>query len=138
MARKRLVGSARALAAGVLLASVLGGTAAAQTPLTATLSGNGSGMANVTPDEEAGTVCYELTVTLDPPASAAHIHRGAEGVSGPVVVPFETPSTGTALGCAKGVDIALIGEILDNPSDFYVNVHNSAFPGGAIRGQLTE
>ena len=128
----------RALAASLALSGVLVGTAFAQTPLHATLSGpgNGNGTASVTLDPGAGTVCYDLTVTLDPPASAAHIHRGEAGANGPVVVPFETPSTGSASGCAEGVDAALISDIMANPSGFYVNVHNSAFPGGAIRGQL--
>ncbi|HUF02221.1 MAG TPA: CHRD domain-containing protein [Gaiellaceae bacterium] len=31
---------------------------------------------------------------------------------------------------------ALAQEILANPSEFYVNVHNADYPGGAIRGQL--
>jgi hypothetical protein len=128
----------RALAASLALSGALVGTAFAQTPLSATLSGpgNGDGMASVTLDPGASTVCYEVTVTLDPPASAAHIHRGEAGANGPVVVPFETPSTGSASGCAEGVDAALISDIMANPAAFYVNIHNSAFPGGAIRGQL--
>ena len=45
-----------------------------------------------------------------------------------MVVPFETPATGSASGCAQGVDAALISDIMANPAGFYVNVHNSAFP----------
>ncbi len=130
----------RALAASLLLSGALVGTAFAQTPLSATLSGpgNGNGTASVTVDPGASTVCYELTVTLDPPASAAHIHRGEAGANGPVVVPFETPASGSSSGCVEGVDAALASDILANPAGFYVNVHNSAFPGGAIRGQLSQ
>jgi hypothetical protein len=138
MTRKLATSGPRALAASLLLSGALVGTAFAQGALTTELSGqgNGNGMASVMLDPGASTVCYEITVTLDPPASAAHIHRGEAGANGPVVVPFETPSTGSASGCAQGVDGALISDIMGNPAGFYVNVHNSAFPGGAIRGQL--
>jgi len=30
----------------------------------------------------------------------------------------------------------LAAAIVANPSDYYVNVHTPAYPGGAIRGQL--
>ena len=69
---------------------------------------------DVTLDPAAGTVCYDLTVTLSPPAAAAHIHRGAADASGPVVVPFDAPTTGTH-GCAQGVDPALVAEIMGLP-----------------------
>ncbi len=128
--------------ATVLLAAGLGGAPAqaAETQWTITLSGPGagSGQATVTIDDERNAVCYDLTVTLNPPANAAHIHRGAAGASGPVVVPFDAPSGGSASGCREDVDPALVREILDNPAGFYVNVHNPQFPAGALRGQLAE
>ena len=125
-----------------------GSISANQAELMATLTGaaevpgpgspDGTGMARVFLDPGQGTVCYELTVALTPPAAAAHIHRGAADVSGPIVVPFDAPSSGSATGCREGVDAALVAEIAQTPADFYVNVHNPDFPAGAIRGQLGE
>jgi hypothetical protein len=71
------------------------------------------------------------------PAIAAHIHRGAASVAGPVVVPLQPPdSFGRSRSCTTGVDRALIKEILTEPYNFYVNVHTTDFPNGAMRGQL--
>jgi len=68
---------------------------------------------------------------LDP--ISAHIHRGAEGVAGPVLflishatnpMHFVSPP----LNAAQQVD-------LDN-GFYYVNIHTAAYPDGEIRGQL--
>ena len=87
--------------------------------------------------KEAGLVCYRLhaeNVTL--PTVAAHIHRGGAGTNGPVVVPFTAPGAdGNSSGCATAT-AALIDEIVGNPAGFYVNVHTTEHPAGAIRNQL--
>ena len=84
---------------------------------------------------EGTTVHYSIVTQNIGTASAAHIHRGAEGVpSGPVVIGFSAATlTG---GTVEGVSQDLINEIRANPGNFYVNVHTSAFPGGAVRGPL--
>jgi hypothetical protein len=46
--------------------------------------------------------------------------------------------SGHASGCVEGVTEDLIEEIGNNPEAFYVNLHNAAFPGGAIRGNLED
>jgi hypothetical protein len=70
----------------------------------------------------------------------AHIHAGATGVAGPVVVPlFTSPVPGNIFavsGLIRGVNKSLVRTIRHAPRGYYVNVHTTEFPGGAIRGQL--
>jgi CHRD domain len=94
-------------------------------------------------------VCFALAWTRIGPPIFAHIHQGAAGDIGPVVVPFfdvpepagsppaALPDTINAVaGCIGGQDPAVLRAIRRDPSAYYVNVHNAEFPGGAIRGQL--
>jgi hypothetical protein len=96
---------------------------------------DGSGQATITLNHGQGQVCWELTVENIGTATAAHIHKADAGDPGPVVVPLSAPAEGSSKGCA---DVAreLIKDILQDPDDYYVNVHNAEYPNGAIRGQL--
>jgi hypothetical protein len=74
---------------------------------------------------------------------AGHIHKAAVGVAGPIVVPlFVAPSAPTSLRHIKQSGTATPNagttgaDLCQDPSAFYVNYHTTAFPGGAIRGQL--
>jgi CHRD domain-containing protein len=70
---------------------------------------------------------------LTGPATAAHIHMGAKGVSGPVVVPLCGPCKTTVTGTAS-VSAAVLSAIKKGKA--YVNVHTAKYPAGEIRGQL--
>ncbi len=99
---------------------------------------DGTGTAAVTFDMTNGQVCYNISVqNIALPAAAGHIHRGAAGESGPVVVPFDVvpDASGNAASCVL-VEAALLQEIAGNPAGFYVNIHTSEFPDGAVRGQV--
>ena len=116
-------------------------TASLGTSFTLDLKGtsepNATGTAAIRIRKDAGLVCYRLraaNVTL--PTTGAHIHRGAAGTNGPVVVPLTAPGAdGNSSGCAATAP-ALIDEIIGNPAGFYVNVHTTEHPAGAIRAQL--
>jgi hypothetical protein len=100
---------------------------------------DGEGTAHITLNQGQGEVCFELNVSgITLPAAAAHIHVGASTTTGPVVVGLAAPDAdGNASGCVSA-DPELIKAIRQNPENYYVNVHNSDFPAGALRGQLSK
>lgn len=100
-------------------------------------------------DGDPTTLCYVLQVNriqLVPVGEgmAAHIHEGGPDENGPVVAALAGPEDGDAGDClTEGEEgkfptgeAGIVQRILNNPDDFYVNVHNPRFPEGAIRGQL--
>ena len=96
--------------------------------------GNGTVEIRVVPRQ--GSVCWNLYARAIGPATAAHIHRGPAGASGPPVLALTTPdANGRSQGCAI-VDPGLAREMGYAPQEFYVNVHTEAHPSGAIRGQM--
>ena len=137
-----LAATGPAVLAGALVFSA--GTALAATAsLTASLTGanevgggdtTATGSVTVTVNTTSGQVC--ATVKSDiVGAVAMHIHQGAAGVNGPVVVPLDATKINAGASCATAT-VALAGQIAANPAGFYFNVHTPTFPGGAIRGQL--
>jgi CHRD domain len=100
-----------------------------------------AGSASLTLNEGQGEVCFELSwAGIDGTVVAAHVHAGPVGVAGPVVVPLFTgvafQGTDSASGCVSGVSGELVKAIRHDPEGYYVNVHSTVFPAGAVRGQL--
>jgi CHRD domain len=121
-------------------------------PLSTTLTGatevpgpgdsNASGQATVWLNQGQGRVCFDLSwANVEGTVTMGHIHVGAAGASGGVVVPLFSGSyagTDSASGCVQEVEPSLIKAIRMDPSDYYVNLHSTEFPGGALRGQLSK
>jgi hypothetical protein len=133
---------APALAAGALILSSGAAFAAPQT-FTVVLAGSnevgggGSGLtgnATVTVDPSTGQVCAKVTSNVTG-AVAMHIHKGATGVNGAIVVPLDVKSINGASIC-KTATPALAAAIAANAAGYYLNIHTPANPAGAERGQL--
>jgi len=96
----------------------------------ASIRASGSFTATVTGTKMTWKLSFDH---LTGPATAAHVHAGAKGKAGPVIValcgPCKSPASGTAHISAS------ISKSLQS-GNTYVNVHTGKNPGGEIRGQV--
>lgn len=93
--------------------------------------GSGSGTIRVNAD---GTVSGSVTTT-GVQGTMAHIHQGAKGQNGPVIIPLtKSGDTYTVPASAKLNDAQMKAFKAGN---LYVNVHTARNKGGEVRGQLT-
>ena len=128
----------------------------APTPVTG-VEASGSGVATIdftlTRDSAGaitgGTANFRVDVTGFPATTAitaAHIHPGAAGVAGgvllsAVVAPGEVVLTNGAVTFSRlniAMTATIANQIMNNPPGFYFNVHTAANPGGVMRGQLVQ
>jgi hypothetical protein len=97
----------------------------------ASVSGSGSGTIRVNSD---GTVSGSVT-TSGVQGTMAHIHQGAKGQNGPVIIPLtKSGDTYTVPAGAKLNDAQMKAF---KEGGLYVNVHTAAHKGGEVRGQLS-
>jgi hypothetical protein len=89
------------------------------------------GTAIVDANPSTGAITYTVQVA-GMVGTMAHIHVGAAGVAGPIVVNLAGgPTVWTG---AATLTPTSVGDLL--AERLYVNVHSAAFPGGELRGQL--
>lgn len=67
--------------------------------------------------------------------TASHVHEGAAGVSGGVILPLSGDGAIWTLPSASNLTLAQVATY--QAGGLYGNVHSVAFPGGEIRGQFT-
>ncbi len=98
-----------------------------------TAAGQGNGVVRV--DRSSGEICVVITTHGTEPLSAGHIHEKTAGSQvGDVVVELVQVSDTKFKGCTVNPPVA--AGLLTMPSDYYLNVHNAPYPGGALRGDL--
>jgi len=106
-------------------------TGANEVPAVST-SAAGSGMVTINSDH---TVTAKIIAT-GMTATAAHIHQGAKGANGKVIVPF-TKTGDNEFSAPPGAKLTDEQYQAYKAGDLYVNVHSAAHPGGEIRAQLS-
>jgi len=94
----------------------------------------GTFTATVTRSGDSGTIAWKLTFgKLTGKAVAAHIHSGARGKAGPVIVPLCAPCKSGRTGRAT-VSAAVLSALESGRA--YVNVHTKKNAAGEIRAQI--
>jgi hypothetical protein len=120
---------------------------------------SGNGLATITFNltrDSAGAITAanaDFLVTLNgfpanTPVNLAHIHPGAAGVNGGALVSLGlvagdvvlASGTGnfTRTGITSNLDPARAQDIINNPANYYFNVHSASNPSGFARGQLVK
>jgi hypothetical protein len=130
---------------------------AQETPPITNAESSGSGTATIdfviTRDANsvitAAVVNFQVNMSGFPSTAVvniAHIHSGAVGVAGPILVntttnPGEVVLTNGAGNFTRNgitMSAATAQSIIDNPAAFYFNVHTTLNPGGVMRAQLVK
>jgi hypothetical protein len=93
-------------------------------------SGSGSGSLRLAED---GTLKGSVT-TKDVQGTMAHIHQGAKGRNGPVIVPLA--KNGDTYSVPEGRKLTPAQMEAWKAGNLYVNVHTAANKGGEVRGQI--
>jgi mono/diheme cytochrome c family protein len=100
--------------------------------VTTTASGTGVLALNPTTNQVSGFVKTSGITGI-----AAHVHEGAAGVNGGVIVPMAETSAGSGLWVVPAGSVLSAGQVVSfNAGNLYFNVHSAANGGGEIRSQI--
>ncbi len=101
---------------------------------------DGSAIGTITINDATGAISWSLTYANIAAPSDMHIHGPAApvGVAAGVFVGLGVVTTGGAGTLINSLTTSAANALAINtsPTNFYMNIHNAAFPGGAVRGQL--
>ena len=141
LGKRKLIAAMAAVAAATVLGAC---TSMGQMANTQTLTLSGAGEVPAVTTSASGTAA----VTINPDrsvvvkvnvtgmtATASHIHEGAAGTNGPVIVPF-TKTGDNAFASSDGAKLTESQYASYKAGNLYVNVHSAAHPGGEIRAQI--
>ena len=93
-------------------------------------TGSGSGSIRVAED---GSVSGSVSTT-GVQGTMAHIHQGAKGANGPVIVPLTKSGDTYTVPAGAKLNASQLAAL--KAGGLYVNVHSDKYKGGEVRGQL--
>jgi hypothetical protein len=96
-----------------------------------TTSATGTATVTINPDRSVAVKVNVSGMT----ATASHIHEGAPGTNGPVIVPF-TKTGDNTFASSEGAKLTESQYASDKAGNLYVNVHSAAHPIGEIRAPI--
>ena len=110
---------------------------------------DGRGVVKVKLRPETGEVCFSVAFHRSGTPNRGHIHIGDAGTNGGIAIPlFELagmPADARNDALERGflsdcvtADPTLVDTILNDPTGYYVNLHNARFPAGSMRCQLVD
>jgi hypothetical protein len=105
-------------------------------------AGNGSmagtGTGTFTIKQSQKLFCYNIKAKGLTGINGSHIHKGAAGVDGAVVIVLNAKKINKGgTPCVKA-SASVLADISMHPGNYYFNVHTAKYPAGAVRGQLTK
>ena len=97
---------------------------------------DGTASAQLSVSDRLDQICYDVNdIRNIGTITAAHIHRGAAGTEGPPVLPLDVANEGGFKGCTSAPE--WLQDAIENRfAGYYVNIHTTDYPRGAIRGQF--